>query len=81
MKNLKMKKEDKLKQSKIIKKTNFYTKCKNCGHSRDWHEIGDIIYTQIFGIKLGECTHYTKDYTLPFWKRRKVYCKCKKFKT
>lgn len=63
----------------LIKRTLFFDKCSNCGHSRDWHHQGDLLATQLFGVKLGECTHYDKDETLPFWKRKKKYCDCKKF--
>ena len=70
---------DDKKQNKIIKETNFFTKCKNCGHSRDWHHRGDLLGSEIFGVKLEECGYYTRDETLPFWKRKKIYCKCKEF--
>jgi len=67
------------KNKEIVNKTTHFTKCKNCGHTRDWHQKGDLFYQQIFGIKLGKCEHYPIDYTLPFWKRRKIYCDCKEF--
>lgn len=75
----KMKKQTE-KQRKVIKETTFFTICKNCGHTRDWHHIGDILFSHLFGIKLGECYYYERDETLPFWKRKRIYCKCKKFK-
>jgi len=68
-----------MEDKKIINKTTFCTSCKNCGHTRDWHHTGDLFFTMLFGTKLGKCRHYTKDETLPFWKRKKIYCNCKKF--
>lgn len=68
-----------MEDKEMISKTNFYSACKDCGHTRDWHERGDLFWGQIFGVALGECSHYTKDETLPFWKRWKKYCDCKQF--
>lgn len=58
----------------------YFELCAECGHTQDWHHIGDLLWKQMFGVKFGECTHYTKDATLPFWKRKKIPCGCKGFK-
>ena len=59
-------------------KNHPFNLCKNCGHTRDWHEEGDIFWKQLFGRKLLDgCSHYIKDDLLPFWRRKKIYCKCK----
>jgi hypothetical protein len=67
--------------SGIIDETDSFTECA-CGHSRDWHHLGDILWCALFGTKLGSCTHYVvvgKD--LPFWKRKRVYCGCSQFRS
>lgn len=64
---------------KILEITSTMTTCKNCGHTRDYHEQGDVLYKLIFGIKIKECQHYTRDESQPIWKRPKKQCKCQKF--
>jgi len=70
------------KEKNIINNTNIATKCKNCGHARDWHHIYDILGSALFGTRLGECTHCDNDQTQPFWKFWKQNincCICKEF--
>lgn len=58
---------------------NSFKACKNCGHTMDWHFAGDLFYQIVFGVKMTDCKHYTKDYRLPIWKRKKIYCDCECF--
>lgn len=66
--------------SDVVRSTTFFTLCKNCKHTRDWHHVGDMMWSSLFGIELGSCHRFERgDETLPFWKRKKVRCECKEF--